>query len=614
MGKIKQLPLHEAQKIAAGEVIERPANIVKELVENAIDADATQINIYLQDSGKTLIRVVDNGDGMDADDAQYCFAKHATSKISSFNELETISSFGFRGEALASVAAIARITLITKEAKSNEGIKVIVAENSIKKKTTIGCAAGTDIAITDLFYNVPARKKFLKKEQTEWRHIQQLFQAFCLNYPTIHFKLFSAGKCILNCPATKDLLSRGAQLWDQKTTQHLINIENQQQQSSLKISGFISNHHNFRYDRSTIFFFVNNRWVKNYALSAALLKGYLNVIPQGRYPTACIQITIDPTNIDINIHPRKEEILFMHPRRVEQLLQQTVKQALEHNLSNQIKQKVEFAPAKHENSMEQRPGFNPFDFDQFLSNKRDTTLQTNQTTAQKITSTPPLSQATEIIDTPDQNQNKQIIATKKPLQLSTTEKNYQFIGSYKKTYLLLEKEEGLVLIDQHAAQERILYELFSKRFDEVATINLIFPQIVPLSRRDIAIIKPHLAIFHHNGIMVELFGTDQLIVKATPVHLKERALDHLIKEVVNWINQHQSLEDEEFFKAINEKLQAQMACKAAVKAGDLLTQEQIEQLLLTLENTPNRFSCPHGRPTSWLLSIDEIEKKFRRRK
>ena len=614
MGKIKQLPLHEAQKIAAGEVIERPANIVKELVENAIDADATQINIYLQDSGKTLIRVVDNGDGMDADDAQYCFAKHATSKISSFNELETISSFGFRGEALASVAAIARITLITKEAKSNEGIKVIVAENSIKEKTAIGCAAGTDIAITDLFYNVPARKKFLKKEQTEWRHIQQLFQAFCLNYPTIHFKLFSAGKCILNCPGTKDLLSRGAQLWDQKTTQHLINIENQQQQSSLKISGFISNHHNFRYDRSTIFFFVNNRWVKNYALSAALLKGYLNVIPQGRYPTACIQITIDPTNIDINIHPRKEEILFMHPRRVEQLLQQTVKQALEHNLSNQIKQKVEFAPAKHENSMEQRPGFNPFDFDQFLSNKRDTTLQTNQTTAQKITSTPPLSQATEIIDTPDQNQNKQIIATKKPLQLSTTEKNYQFIGSYKKTYLLLEKEEGLVFIDQHAAQERILYELFSKRFDEVATINLIFPQIVPLSRRDIAIIKPHLAIFHHNGIMVELFGTDQLIVKATPVHLKERALDHLIKEVVNWINQHQSLEDEEFFKAINEKLQAQMACKAAVKAGDLLTQEQIEQLLLTLDNTPNRFSCPHGRPTSWLLSIDEIEKKFRRRK
>jgi len=614
MGKIKQLPLHEAQKIAAGEVIERPANIVKELVENAIDAHATQINIYLQDGGKTLIRVVDNGDGMDADDAQCCFANHATSKIRSFNELETINSFGFRGEALASIAAIARITLMTKQAGSNEGIKVVITENSIKEKIAVGCATGTDIAITDLFYNVPARKKFLKKEQTEWRQIQQLFQAFCLNYPTIHFKLFSASKCILNCPATKDLLSRGRQLWDQKTTQHLINIENQQQQSLLKISGFISNHHSFRYDRSTIFFFVNNRWVKNYALSAALLKGYLNVIPQGRYPTACMQISIDPTDIDINIHPRKEEILFMHPRRVEQLLQQTVRQALEHNLSNQIKQKVKFAPAEHGNPMGQRPGFNPFDFDKFFSNKRDTTEQINQTTAQKITSTTPLSQTTETANTPDQNQKNQVIATKKSLQLPTTEKNYQFIGSYKKTYLLLEKEEGLVFIDQHAAQERIFYELFSKRFDEVATINLIFPQIIPLSRRDIATIKPHLAIFHKNGIVIELFGTDQLIVKATPVHLKDRALDHLIKDVINWINQHQSLEHEKFFKAINEKLQAQMACKAAVKAGDLLTQEQIEQLLLTLENTPNRFSCPHGRPTSWLLSIDEIEKKFRRRK
>jgi len=613
MGKIKQLSLHEAQKIAAGEVIERPANIVKELVENAIDAHATQINIYLQNSGKTLIRVVDNGDGMDADDAQHCFANHATSKIRNFNELETINSLGFRGEALASVAAIARITLMTKQAGGNEGTKVVVTENSIKEKVAIGCATGTDIAITDLFYNVPARKKFLKKEQTEWRQIQQLFQAFCLNYPPIHFKLFSAGKCILNCPATKDLLSRGAQLWDQKTTQHLINIENQQQQSLLKISGFISNHHNFRYDRSTIFFFVNNRWVKNYALSAALLKGYLNVIPPGRYPTACIQIFIDPTDIDINVHPRKEEILFMHPRRIEQLLQQTVRQALEYNLSNQIKQKVKFTPVEHGNQIEQRPGFNPFDFDQFFSNKRDTTEQINQTTAQKITSVIPLSPTTGIIDTPDQNQKNQV-ATKKLLQLSTTEKNYQFIGSYKKTYLLLEKEEGLVFVDQHAAQERILYELFSKRFDEVATINLIFPQIIPLARHDIATIQPHLAIFHKNGILIELFGTDQLIVKATPVHLKDRALDHLIKDVINWINQYQSLEHKEFFKTINEKLQAQMACKAAVKAGDVLTEEQIEQLLLALDNTPNRFLCPHGRPTSWLLSIDEIEKKFRRRK
>jgi len=602
MGNIKQLSLHEAQKIAAGEVIERPANIVKELVENAIDAHATQISLYLQDSGKTLIRVVDNGSGMDEDDAQLCFSKHATSKIHSFNELETINSFGFRGEALTSIAAIARVTLITKKTENNEGTKITIAENSIKEKTLIGCATGTDISITDLFYNVPARKKFLKKEQTEWRHIQQLFQAFCLSYPTIHFKLFSAEKCILNCPSTQDLLSRGAQLWNQNTTQHLISIENKHHQSSLKLIGFISNHHSFRYDRATVFFFVNNRWVKNYALSAALLKGYMNVIPQGRYPTACIQISIDPRDIDINIHPRKEEVLFMHPRRVEQLLQQTVKQTLEYNLSKQIKQKVQFSPTEHDSPIQATPGFKPFDFDQFFSNKR-------------VTEQPTLQQY-EPIDVSTQNrQKKQVSPTTKSFQLSATaEKNYQLIGQYKKTYLLLEKEEGLLLIDQHAAQERILYELFSKRFDEVATINLIFPQIIPISTHDIVVIKPYLSLFHNNGIMIELFGTDQLIVKATPVHIKDMALNNLIKDVIGWINQYQSLEQAELFKAINEKLQAQMACKAAVKAGDLLTHEQMNKLLHELEKTPNSFSCPHGRPTSWLISIDEIEKKFRRKK
>jgi len=612
MGNIKQLSLHEAQKIAAGEVIERPANIVKELVENALDAHATQISLYLQDSGKTLIRVVDNGCGMDADDAEHCFTKHATSKIRNFNELETISSFGFRGEALTSIAAIAHITLITKQAESNEGTKVTIAENSIKEKIPIGCATGTDIAITDLFYNVPARKKFLKKEQTEWRHIQQLFQAFCLSYPTVHFKLFSAEKCVLNCPATQDLLSRGAQLWNQNITQHLILIENKDHKSALKLTGFISNHHSFRYDRASIFFFVNKRWVKNYALSAALLKGYMNVIPQGRYPTACIQVSIDPPEVDINIHPRKEEVLFMHPRRVEQLLQQTIKQTLEYNLSKQIKQKVEFSPTEHDRQIEAMAGFKPFNFDQFFSDKKVAEQQKNQSTLQKIPFSMPES---AITDAGAQNrQEQQISRTTKSFQLSTTEKNYQFIGQYKKTYLLLEKEEGLLLIDQHAAQERILYELFTKRFDEVATINLIFPQIIPISEHDIRVIKPYLSLFHNNGIMIELFGTDQLIVKSTPVHIKDIALNDLVKDVIGWINQDQSLEQKELFKAINEKLQAQMACKAAVKAGDLLGDEQINQLLHELEKTSNSFSCPHGRPTSWLLSIDEIEKKFRRKK
>ena len=342
MPKIKQLSAHEAQKIAAGEVVERPANIVKELIENAIDAQATKIMVYLEDSGKKLIRIIDSGYGMSPDDAQLCFAQHATSKITSVNQLQTINTFGFRGEALGSIAAISKVTLITKEKDTPEGTKVLIEGSKVKEKQTIGCATGTDIAVRNLFYNIPARQKFLKKAQTEWRHIQQLFQAFCFSYPSIHFMLYSEGKLVYNCPPTDNLTSRCMQVWENNNTQHMLTINTSHDHDNLTIEGTISNHQHYRYDRSGIFFFVNHRWVKNFQLSKSLLKGYLNVIPQGRYPLAVINISIDPTVIDINIHPRKEEVKFMHPRRVEQLIQKAVKEALENNLSSHIKQPVTF--------------------------------------------------------------------------------------------------------------------------------------------------------------------------------------------------------------------------------------------------------------------------------
>src|SRR5579863_524925 len=222
MAKIKQLSPHEAQKIAAGEVVERPANIVKELIENAIDADATRIAVYIEDGGKQLIRIVDNGCGMDTTDAQLCFDRHATSKITHVSELETIDTFGFRGEALASIASVSIITLMTKEEHALEGTKVIVNANNITEIHSIACATGTDITIHDLFFNVPARKKFLKTTQTEWRAIQLLFNAFCFDYPHIHFLLFSDGKQVFNCPKLTDLKSRALQIWEGQN--HLLEL------------------------------------------------------------------------------------------------------------------------------------------------------------------------------------------------------------------------------------------------------------------------------------------------------------------------------------------------------------------------------------------------------
>jgi DNA mismatch repair protein MutL len=605
MAKIKQLSHHEAQKIAAGEVVERPANIVKELIENSIDAHATRISLYIEDAGKQLIRVVDNGCGMDVADAQICFDRHATSKITHVDQLETIGTFGFRGEALASIAAVSQISLITKEESTHEGTKIVIHANSIQENSSIACITGTDISVHNLFFNVPARKKFLKTTQTEWRVIQLLFNAFCFDYPHIHFTLFSDGKQILNCPATT-LKNRSVQLWEPATNHHIIELHTIQS-NAVTIEGFISDHQHYRYDRTGIYLFVNKRWVKNQHLASALIKGYANVVPEGRYPLAIISITAPSHEIDINIHPRKEEVKFLHPRQVEQALQQAVKTTLENNISRHIKSKevvVEYKPFNYDASF-----FTPRE-QIIFEHKTPTfvaplhnsvaTFAKNNGDASAVPFMQSETQQTIVVEKFDDSQQKQVYA-------------YHLIGQYKKTYLLIEKEEGLFLVDQHAAHERILYELFSMRFDEVATIQLLFPQIITLPASDLTLITPYLTILQSNGIIIEQCATNQLIVQSLPVHLKEQSMEEIVKLVISWITEYQALDEDALQKTINEKLHAQMACKAAVKAGDVLSIEKMHQLLADLEKTANRFSCPHGRPTGWLLSVNEIEKKFKRR-
>jgi DNA mismatch repair protein MutL len=646
MSKIKQLSLHEAQKIAAGEVVERPANIVKELIENSIDAGATTIAIYIEDGGKKFIRVVDNGCGMDFTDAQICFNRHATSKITHVHELESINTFGFRGEALASIASISTIELITKEEHSLEGTKVTLNAHTINEISSVACVTGTDISIYNLFDNVPARKKFLKTTQTEWRAIQLLFNAFCFDYPHIHFFLFSDNKQVANCPVTTTLKNRALQLWENSIHNHLLELH-VDTDSSLSISGIISDHQHYRYDRSGIYFFVNNRWIKNQHLTSAFIKGYANVLVPGKYPAAAIHITIPTHEVDINIHPRKEEVKFLHPRRVEQALQQAVKTTLENNLSQQLKKNISIKPITSHNSFPDKP----FNFDAYNSFLPQPPLCSNWGPHEKelkmrqaigIENFPPfvvsLSNHTNETNSsplalPVLQSLGEVGSVLRPVLRSLGEggsfnakedvskgsseetemQPYQIIGQYKATYLLIEKEDGLFLVDQHAAHERILYELFSQRFTDVATIQLLFPHIITLSTHDISIITPHLDIFINNGIVVEQCASDQLIIQSLPVHLKDQSLNDIIKEFIAWIIECTSVDEQTLKKTINNKLQAQMACKAAVKAGNILTHEKMNQLLCDLEKVANRFSCPHGRPTGWLLSLHEIEKKFKRK-
>jgi len=620
MQKIKLLEKDEILKIAAGQVVDRPANIVKELVENSIDAQANCISVYIQNGGKELIRIVDNGCGMSRQDAKMSFKKHATSKICRLDDLNKIQTFGFRGEALASISAVSKVTLLTKDQASKHGIQLEVENGNILSESDIPFTTGTDIKATQLFYNVPARQKFLKKKETENRHITQLFHSFCLDYLDIHFKLYIDSRQTLNCPPTTDIMARCSQIWGHKFAENMLPIEREKQEAGIKINGAVSNHHYFRYDRSNIFFFVNNRWIRNNQLSKSLLNGYTNVLPPSKYPCACIFVQVDPNAVDINIHPRKEEVKFLHPRIIGTLLQSSVKRALEDNLSAQLNKEVTIKPDS--GPQYSRPisspqkSFRPFNFDSFLRKNPDplihqekesppmpsaaiqTTLQSH-IPAQTTHSTPETSSAK--------------IETQATMAPETTHEKYAIIGHFKKTYILIEKSNGIFFIDQHAAHERILYELFSKRFEEVATIKLLFPQIFSITEEEMHLLEDNLDIFRKNSIAIEPFGQNQLIVKSTPIHLKEVNIQELVQEVCSWIKEYQQLDPDQFFKKINEKIHAQMACKAAIKAGDSLTLEQMNQLLHDLEKIDNRLTCPHGRPTGWLLALEDIEKKFKRR-
>jgi len=617
MQKIKKLIEQEAKKIAAGEVVERPANIVKELVENSIDSGATSISIWICQAGKKLIRVVDNGCGMSNADALICFERHATSKIRTIEDLNKLSTFGFRGEALSSISSISKISMLTKFQEEDHGTLVELEDGQIIKEEQVSCLQGTDISVKDLFYNVPARLKFLKQDETEWRQIINLFQALCLSYKKIHFKLFNDDKLVYNCPPAEDLKNKLVQLWDHNFAQNMITISDSNQIG--EVSGLISNHHFFRYNRGQIFFFVNCRWIKNNGLSKSLVKGYLNVLPQDRFPAAFIFLSIDPAQIDVNIHPRKEDVQFLHAKKIEKLIQDSTKKALEIYLSNKIINNDQIIEVKLASQT-------TFDFEQVpVLEPNDSTFVTdaqldehfdfskfNQITETK-TNYQFKSDSYDNLMGQKLDQDKTIMQYIPDVQDRLDKKDYELIGQFNKTYILLEKSEGIFIIDQHAAHERILYELFSKRFYDVATTRLIFPEVINLTENNLNLLLPYLELLHKNGIDCKQISKEQLIIESTPVYLKDISFADLIKQFVSWIEEYQVLDKQVLFRSVNEKLHAQMACKAAVKAGDKLTHEQIYKLLEDLNKTENRFACPHGRPTGWLISMHDIEKKFKRR-
>lgn len=600
MNKIKQLPPHEAQKIAAGEVVERPANAVKELIENSLDAGALEISIYCEDAGKKLIRVIDSGYGMNEEDARLCFAHHATSKISRVEDLSQLTTFGFRGEALSSIAAVSKVTLITKEHAAAQGTKVILNAGIIVSQEPIACPSGTDITITDLFYNVPARKKFLKTKETESRQIVSLFQACCISYPAVHFKLFSDDTLAFNCPPVTTIKDRVLQLWDTRMAQHLIEFYVRDEEKNIAISGLISDHQYYRYDRSCMFFFVNGRWVKSPQLAKAVCKGYLNVLPADRLPVCFLSMTLDPAKIDVNIHPRKEEVQFLNPKQLEILVQSTTKKLLEQHVSKQLGKSVAFNEPMAQPFIPR--AFAPATFSTELPGSMPPGFTIPQPFA--ISESLQLQSSIMPVSLPEMNREDSLLSQ---------ETQYTVIGQLHKTYWLLEHRDGLLVVDQHAAHERILYERFGMRFEAVSSVSLLFPQVVELSKTECESLISNRELFKDVGIEIEQFGQSQIRVIATPVHVKDISFQEVLHSVAALLREKASLQQSELAKLLHHDMRAMMACKAAVKAGDELTNAQITQLLADLASVDNRFTCPHGRPTCWLFRKDDLEKRFKRK-
>lgn len=598
MGKIKRLAEHEAQKIAAGEVVERPANIIKELIENALDAGATHIITYVEDGGKQLIRVIDNGCGMSPDDAHMSIVHHATSKLSTIADLDTLQTFGFRGEALSSIAAISCMTIVTRENTAIEGYKLKLNGHQINHESIIGCQIGTDITVRDIFFNIPARKKFLKTRDTEWRAIHTLVQAFCLDYPQTTFTLYHDDKRILHCPPAASLKNRLEQLFDKQLTNALLFAEHVD--ANITIHAAFSDLHYLRYDRSFIFLFINKRWIKNPKISHAIVKAYATKLPPGRYPAAFIFMQTDPAHVDINIHPRKEEVQFLHPRKVEIAVETTIKSTLEKNLAHHFYQPTPTSPQQDISAYATMVAPTT-KISQPLASQHNERARQDHTVFAHV-----LEQAFD--------KQQQIVSTTQPQeQQAILHQRYRLIGQLLTTYMLIETPDGLLLIDQHAAHERILYEQFANKLANVSTTTLIFPQIITMTTEDYQLIEPLFELFAQHGFAIETIGDNQLAVRSTPVMLQHINAQELIALAISWLHEHSTLDGQALKQAICHKLQAQMACKAAVKAGDLLSEEKMHELIAQLIIAPNRMTCPHGRPTSWLISHYEIERKFKRK-
>ena len=585
MGRIKQLSVNLINQIAAGEVIERPASVVKELVENSIDAGATKVEISISNDCRN-IRIADNGCGIHPDDIELAFTKHATSKLSDENSLFNIQTLGFRGEALASIISIAKVTCTTRTAEFDYGTKV-ESQNSVVKSSKIGCAQGTIMEVNDLFFNQPARLKFLKSSKTEFAYIQELIQSLAISHPEVAFILKNNNTPVITTTQNADLLTRITEIYPSNILDELKEVKKTDVLSGIVISGFVSVPSYTRSSKKSIYTFVNSRTVKCPILMKAIDVAYKNMMPAGRYPFVVINIDINPEDVDVNAHPTKREIRYKNPNQIFNFVQSAVSYALSMS-------KIEEPVFEHKEE-KVLP---------FIKSNADT-IEVKEETDEVFAFPLNIKKQEPKLDfEPVQPQQ-----TKMEIDFDTTSKLKQInvIGQFKNTYILVENDDNLEIIDQHIAEERYIYERLKSQ-KEVASQLLIISDVIDVEPEEVEILenaKPQLARF---GYQVEKISDTQVIFKKIPQVLSNAKPKDILSELLE--NLKDSPEND--LDTLEERILITTSCKAAIKAGDKLTLWQMEEIVKKLRTTKNPYTCPHGRPISHFVSHKEIASFFAR--
>ncbi|MDP3047977.1 MAG: DNA mismatch repair endonuclease MutL [Thermodesulfovibrionales bacterium] len=587
MPDIKVLPVDLRNKIAAGEVVERPASVVKELIENAIDAESTEINIEILYGGKRLIRVSDNGAGMDEEDARLCFERHATSKISSDADLFNITTMGFRGEALPSIASVSRIKLITGLKGADSGISIEIAGGEIKE-IKVSPFSGTSVEVKDLFFNTPARKKFLKTNTAELFHIIDTVTKEALSHYEIGFRLLTENQETMIFPKASGLRERLMQVYGDEFVNGLIEVQNPpispiippclplvkwgwgdlkegskggfekgEHVGIMKMHTFVSDMGNFRNSKAHQFIFINKRPIKDASLSHAVYSAYEGILPKDKHPVFFLFLELAPRKIDFNVHPTKREVRFEDKELVYRFVNTGIRDAVKAGRTEHVKPFTESPAMQHASANYEEAG-------EGLPSHVSENLEL-------------------------------------PYKPSLP---FVYLGD---TFIAVSGRGGLSLIDHHAAHERILYEKFLRKIN-LDSHQMLFPRQVNLSHKEYMVILENKNLLNELGIEIDDFGHDAIIIRSLPDALAEGDLRGILSDAASAI-----MEGDRPDRTLKEEIAARIACHKSVRGKEILNQSEVSQLLSDLENTEHPDQCPHGRPTRIFFSMDDLKRMFKRK-